>query len=415
MHDLHSGLTLCFLASLSTRELHKLEIEDLESIVHFSVYWIYSNAEINMWLWILFFFKNLMCVSSYKHSNMFSSPSNLNQLAVDSDTHTVYVGAVNTLYQLTEDLKLQHKAVIGPELDDKECTPPIHISYCPTAKQTDNYVKLLLLDKPKERVVVCGTLFRGLCALRSLTNISNELYYVKDKGEKCYVVTNDENLSTVGLITTVSDNRLMYVAKGNGQFDNGFVISIRLLDTTPGSDKVPFETISEALVYKQDRIRNHPRFLSVFETDEHVYFILSRLEQKPDGKNKTSIARLCKSDINFYSYIDIALECDGSTFNIAQSAYVTNPSEELARSMSDSGNYGDVTTHDKVLFVVFTKVDKGKPSKMSALCMFPLKIINDKMEKVRAKAYSGEKTTIYNPYGETKVTSSKDGELHEAF
>ncbi|XP_043943272.1 plexin-B2-like [Protopterus annectens] len=366
----------------------------------------------NMWFWIIYFFGGVIFVFASRLNSTFLANVKLTQLVVDTETRTVYVGAVNRLFQLTEDLKLQHEAVIGPEDDDKTCTPPVKIATCPNAKLTDNYVKLLLLDKPKERVVVCGTLFRGLCALRSLTNISNELYYVKDKGEKCYVVTNDENLSTVGLITTVSDNRLMYVAKGNGQSDNGLAISIRLLDTTPGSDKVPFETNSEALVYKQDRTHNQPRFLSVFETDEHVYFILSRVEQKPDVKNKTYIARLCKIDINFYSYIDIALECDGSTFNIAQSAYVTNPSEELARSMSDSGNYGDVTTHDKVLFVVFKKVDKEQPSRMSALCMFPLKQINDKMEEMRHKAYSNKPPpTIFNPYGETKTTGSTGGEV----
>lgn len=365
----------------------------------------------NTWLGILYFFESVFFVFASRLNSTFQVNQKLSQLVVDTETRTVYVAVVDTLYQLTEDLRLQHTAAIGPELDDKKCTPPVDNITCPTAKQTHNHVKLLLLDRPKERVIVCGTLFRGFCALRSLKNISNELYYAKDKGEKCYVVTNDENISTVGLVTTVSDTRLLYVGKGNGQHDNGVVIGIRILDTTPDSDKVRFEAYSDNSVLLERAGPYQPRFVYVFETDKHIYFILSRVHQNSEAKNKTFIARLCKSDTSFYSYIDIALECGGGgTVSIAQSAYITNPSEELARSMNESRKYGDVKPEDKVLFVVFRNMEKLVSSKLSSLCMFPLKTIDETMKSVRTKAYTGDTAMIFNPYGDTKATKVPNGE-----
>lgn len=78
----------------------------------------------------------------------FRSETELNHLVVDEASGMVYVGAVNMLYQLSADLQLEQRVATGPALDNKKCTPPIEVSQCHEAVQTDNVNQLLLLDPP---------------------------------------------------------------------------------------------------------------------------------------------------------------------------------------------------------------------------------------------------------------------------
>ncbi|XP_069085759.1 plexin-B2 isoform X3 [Pleurodeles waltl] len=364
--------------------------------------------EMAFWIWALGIVNVFFLVCEAKGEiNHFISKTELNRLTLDKDTGIVYVGAVNWLYQLSQDLKEQFEVETGPQKDNKACTPPIDETQC-TPVQMDNHNKLLLLDKPNNRVVVCGSLFKGICALRSLENITHVLYYEDGGGEKSFVASNDEKILTVGLVTGSVDSRLLFVGKGNGPFDNGIIVSTRLL--YEHDEKDIFETLTDSSVFKPESMsNNYQQFVKVFEDGNHVFFIYSRLD-KVTSRNRTLIARLCKNDVDYQSYIEMYLECEGKTnkYNSCQSVYVTNVGEELADIMTKSRQYGSkaLTSGDKVIFAVYKEINKNPAQARSALCMFSLQQINEKLEENRNNCYTNEKPLLpdkkpafYKPYG----------------
>ncbi|XP_069483946.1 plexin-B2 [Ambystoma mexicanum] len=360
------------------------------------------------WIWALGIINGFCLVCAAKaETNYFLSDMELNRLTINTDTGTVYVGAVNWLYQLSDDLQEQMRVETGPQKDNKACTPPIDVTQC-SPIEMDNYNKLLLLDKPNNRIIECGSLFKGICSLRTMENITNHLYYEMGGGEKSFVASNDEKILTVGMVTSIKDKRVLFVGKGNGPHDNGIIISSRVLYQT--KDKDFFETLTDSSVFKPESMsNNHQQFIKVFEDGDHVFFIYSRLD-KVTNQNRTLIARLCTNDPVYQSYIEMYMECEDKPkkYNVCQSAYVTQPGEELAEAMTKSGLYGSepVTAEDKVIFAIYKEVHKNSDKVRSALCTFPLKQINEKLEENRNSCYTTLKPTFpdkkpvfYKPYG----------------
>ncbi|KAL9696063.1 hypothetical protein quinque_015348 [Culex quinquefasciatus] len=135
--------------------------------------------------------------------------STLNHLAVDRTTGMVYVGAVNKLYQISPDLNILAAVTTGPHNDSNECS----ILECPSdvvRRPTDNWNKVLLIDSSAPNLIVCGSLFQGVCQIRSLQNISVVEHRVQEA-----VVANVANASTVAFIApgppVPSENNVMYV------------------------------------------------------------------------------------------------------------------------------------------------------------------------------------------------------------
>ncbi|KAM8974568.1 plexin-B2 isoform 2-T2 [Pelodytes ibericus] len=328
----------------------------------------------------------IVLVSKAEVFQSFSSDNEVNHLIVNVNTGIVYVGAINHLYQLSEDLHLKINDTTGPKLDKQTCTPPIDVVQCSNAIMTDNYNKLLLLDVPNDRIVVCGSIFKGICSLRSMEDISQVKFYDNSRGEKSFVASIYEKITTVGLVTDMLPNgvRVLFVGKGNGQYDNGIIISTRILDER--DDNRPFETFMDSATFKSVSISiNVQQFVTAFEDDFFVYFISTRVD-KNSNENRTIISRLCKSDYNYYSYIEMDLQCkdkEGVNYNICHSIFITTPGEELSQSMSSG----------KVLFGVFSKLAQNQEK--TALCMFSLKGINDKLEENRKLCYSSDTDNVY--------------------
>ncbi|KAM4676291.1 plexin-B2 isoform 1-T2 [Discoglossus pictus] len=359
---------------------------------------------------VLNFFMLLSKAEVYKP---FESDTELNQLTINTETGTVYIGAVNRLYQLSADLTLQKNVTTGPRLDKTTCTPPIDETQCPNAQMTPNINKLLLLDVPKKRIVVCGSIFKGICSLRKMEDIETEEFYDNTRGEKSFVASNDERIATVGLITNISQDlqRVLFVGKGNSQYDNGIIISTRLLDGT--GDKEPFETYVDSATFKSVSISiNIQQFVTAFEDGGYVYFISTRLDKITNG-NRTLISRMCKYDPQYYSYIEMDLECkdNDNDYNVCHSVFITTPGKEFVRVMSNTSDEG------KFLFGVYSKPMKNQASESSALCVFSLNEINKKFEANREACYTDRKNVMkdgkkifFKPYGAdiTCGGSSKD-------
>ncbi|XP_078409308.1 plexin-B2-like [Cetorhinus maximus] len=330
----------------------------------------------------------------------FTSSTSLLHLAKDDSTGRVYVGAVNFLYQLTSGLQQEVRVETGPKLDGADCWPPIKDSDCSNPVQTPNYNKLLLIDKDMDRLVICGSIYKGICSLRQLNNISQVEYENLNGGEATFVASNKSN---VGLITSTSDPNgqtvwVMFVGKSFENYANA-IISTRVLSQTKPNQY--FVLVHDSSAVKPDSAQYQHDFKFSFEDGGFVYFIFSRTDggqQEP----KTYISRLCVSDIFYYSYIEMVLGC--GDFNLVEAAYITDPGEKLAQCMNSSGAYGTVTSMDKVLFAVFNKEYlRTITANISAFCIFSLKHINEKIEEYREICYGNQgklngKDIISNPY-----------------
>ncbi|OCT89064.1 plexin-B2 [Xenopus laevis] len=346
-----------------------------------------------LWIQVASLFICIILMPEAQTFRYFHSDTDLNHLAVDKDTGIIYIGAVNHLYQLSAELQLQVNFTTGPKLDKKSCTPPIDSQQCPSAEKTDNYNKLLLLDKPFKRIIVCGSIFKGICSLRGMADISTELWYEDNRGEKSFVASNDEMISTVGLVTyNRKENRsLLFVGKGNVQNDNGIIISTRILEKK--DDRDVFEAYQDSATFKSvDHVKHFQQFVTAFEDDTYVYFVSTRTV-RISNVNRTFISRLCKEDFNYYSYIEMPLECknqkNGESYHFSHSVFVTTPGSNLTDSMKVS------TT--AVLFGVFSK---KQVSDQTALCIFSLSEINEIFEENRKKCYSeNAKNLFFKPYG----------------
>lgn len=146
----------------------------------------------------------------------FPSDTLINNVVTDPRSGRLYVGAVNRLYQLSANLQVESRTETGPKRDNKQCTPPV-TDACEEAVDTDNHNKLLLVQEATDVLVVCGSVFRGICSLRNLSAAEQLLYFSDSKGEKSYVATAEEGVSVVGVtsyFTKETKNFTVFLVSG---------------------------------------------------------------------------------------------------------------------------------------------------------------------------------------------------------
>ncbi|XP_052411050.1 plexin-B2 [Carassius gibelio] len=351
----------------------------------------------------------LLCFSSSccdDTQDYFLSETVINNVVLDPQTGRIYVGAVNNIYQLNYKLQLESSAVTGPKKDNPHCTPPI-TAQCTDAKDMDNINKLLLVNSANGNLVVCGSLFRGICSLLNLNSVDKQVYYSDTKKEKTYVASTEESVTVVGVISYFIDDdtnanlSVFLVGKGYGSSDSAKLISTRLLQEYGEMDV--FENMVDASTVQASPFvqRYLHDFRHAFRDNGYIYFLFSRTLGTSDSRKITFIARLCENDHHYYSYTELQLNCSvkteqqENTYNKVQAAYLARPGEVLAREIIPSN------LNDKVLFAVFSADEDGGNS---ALCMYPLSSINARLKEVIESCYIGEvledekPKTVYSPY-----------------
>uniref|UniRef100_A0A3Q3N3B9 Plexin b2b n=1 Tax=Mastacembelus armatus TaxID=205130 RepID=A0A3Q3N3B9_9TELE len=318
----------------------------------------------------------------------FTTETPINNVVQDPQTGRIYLGAVNTIFQLGPSLRLEARAETGPKEDARTCTPPA--SACQDTKLLPNHNKLLLVHPSNGSLIVCGSRYRGICSLLNLTNVEQQLYYSDSKGERTYVASIEDNVNVVGVMSNYSKDgqtfSVFLVGKGYGSLDSTKLISTRILEDF--RDWVVFESIIEASTVQTTPFV--PRYLHdfrhAFKEDGFVYFLFSRTLDGTDNKNLTYVSRLCEDDHHYYSHTELQLNCGpNNRYNKVQAAYVASPGKELARFMTESGTYGKVVSWSKVLFIVASPDDDDSDS---ALCMYSLNSINERLVDIISACYS---------------------------
>ncbi|XP_028308317.1 plexin-B1 [Gouania willdenowi] len=295
----------------------------------------------------------------------------LSHLLLDPGAGLLYVGGVDHLYQLTPDLQVRSHVRTGPHLDSPDCLPPIVPQDCPSATRTHNHNKLLLLEPGEKHaqgaepgsLIVCGSLYQGICDKRSLSNISTLIYQTSNPVDTQYVAANDPRVSTVGVVISSRERggdgvlRLLLVGRGytsRGPGDIPPITTRRLHPVTPPRRAFSTEEeLGKLVVGSYSEYNNH--FVKAVAHGDHVYFLFSRRDMWHRKEYRTYASRLCAADRSFYSYVEAPLLCHGG-YNLAQGAWLGEHSG------------------DPALFVVMAAGQASTPvaTGRSALCIYKM-------------------------------------------
>ncbi|XP_015824262.3 plexin-B3 [Nothobranchius furzeri] len=313
--------------------------------------------------------------------------SPLSHLSLHPGVGHLYVGGVDHLYQLTSDLEVISHVVTGPQLDSPDCLPPIIPQDCHSATPTHNYNKLLLMEEGQGAepgsLIVCGSLFQGICDKRSLSNISQILYQTSNPVDTQYVAANDPRVSTVGVVITTKGKPvaggadgvlgLMLVGRGytsKGPGDIPPITTRRLYPTIPPRRAFSQEEdLGKLVVGSYSEYNNH--FVKAVVHSDHVYFLFSRRDMWHKKEYRTYVSRLCTSDRSFYSYVEVPLQCNGG-YNLAQGAWLGNHSGEPS------------------LFIVMAAGQASTPvaTSHSALCVYGMAKLDAMMLRAQEVCYT---------------------------
>ncbi|XP_052341177.1 plexin-A1-like isoform X1 [Oncorhynchus keta] len=340
----------------------------------------------------------------------FSPPEGgLTHLVVHNKTGEVYLGAVNWIFKLSSNLTKLRSHVTGPVVDNEKCYPPPGVQSCPhELTQISNVNKLLLLDYGQNRLIACGSTSQGICQFLRLDDLfklgephhrkEHYLSSVAEAGTMSGVVIGGDAAGSGGeagklFVGTPIDGKSEYFPT---------LSSRKLMANEENADMFSFvyqdEFVSSQLKIPSDTLSKFPAFdiyyIYGFSSEQFVYYLTLQLDTQltsPDASGEqfftSKIVRLCVDDPKFYSYVEFPIGCtkDGVEYRLVQDAFLSRPGTKLARSLG-------ISEQDEVLFTVFAQGQKNraKPPKESALCLFTLRRIKEKIKERIQSCYRGE-------------------------
>ncbi|XP_031726702.1 plexin-A1-like [Anarrhichthys ocellatus] len=332
------------------------------------------------------------------------SESGLTHLAIHNKTGEVYVGAVNWIFKVSSNLTKLRSHMTGPVVDNEKCYPPPSVQSCPhDLAQTPNVNKLLLIDYAQNRLIACGSTSQGICQFLRLDDLfklgephhrkEHYLSSVAESGTMSGVIISSAQSPTSKLfIGTPIDGKSEYFPT---------LSSRKLMENEENADMFSFvyqdEFVSSQLKIPSDTLSKFPAFdiyyVYSFSSEQFVYYLTMQLDTQltsPDASGEqfftSKIVRLCVDDPKFYSYVEFPIGCtkDGVEYRLVQDAFLARPGRQLANSLGISEN-------EDILFTVFSQGQKNraKPPKESALCLFTLRKIKEKIKERIQSCYKG--------------------------
>ncbi|XP_062853456.1 plexin-A1b [Trichomycterus rosablanca] len=333
------------------------------------------------------------------------SPSELGltHLAIHNTTGEVYVGSVNWIYKLSSNLTMLRSHMTGPVTDNEKCYPPPSVQSCPhELSHINNVNKLLLVDYGQNRLIACGSTSQGICQFLRLDDLFKlgEPHHRKEH----YLSSVAESGTMSGVIISEGSRSKLFIGTPiDGKSEYFPTLSSRkLMVNEEDADMFSFvyqdEFVSSQLKIPSDTLSKFPTFdiyyIYGFSSEQFVYYLTLQLDTQltsPDASGEqfftSKIVRLCVDDPKFYSYVEFPIGCtkDGVEYRLIQDAYLSKPGRQLANSLGVSEN-------EDILFTVFSQGQKNraKPPKESALCLFTLRRIKEKIKERIQSCYRGE-------------------------
>ena len=120
----------------------------------------------------------------------------------------------------------------------------------------------------------------------------------------------------------------------------------------------------------------------LFRSRQHVYFLFYRRDLKSQSREyRTYVSGVCLDDQAYYSYVEVPLACrpaGGKSYNLLQAVRLGLPKNDV------------VSRGPEVLLGVFSTrmASSTRPSEDSALCMFYLDDLDQRINSTRDLCYT---------------------------
>lgn len=349
---------------------------------------------------------------------------------------TVYVGATNRIYALSQNLIKLSEYHTGPLRTNETCGQKTdNVS----AKIDNRNIALVVENIYDKGLYSCGSADNGVCRRHvlddgsGLKTVDEDVYCfaVKVKPGKGVPVDSDVVVSSSGSqVLNVESNVIKFFVgnseipgNANKSYPNPHTIALRKMKTSQNGFTF-FSSSAYMDLIPSLRGNYYLRYVYSFHSGPFTYFLTVQRVSKDSQAYHTRIVRMCASDLVIRRYVEMPLECIGTdkrrrrstddvkVFNILQAAYVTKVGEDVA--LQKQINVGP---NDDVLFAAFArgKPNSPEPTANSAVCVISLNHINNMI-----KMYMRRCNTV-EPYHFTgsddrscyDVTSSDDCDLHE--
>ncbi|KAB5567206.1 hypothetical protein PHYPO_G00230120 [Pangasianodon hypophthalmus] len=339
--------------------------------------------------------------------------TSLTHLTVHRKTGEVFLGAVNRIYKLSENLTELRSHQTGPIEDNAKCYPPPSVRACAHKLElSDNINKLLLIDYASNRLVACGTIWQGVCQFLRLGDLfklgephlrkEHYLSGAREADGMAGVVVGDDD-DDPKKKRKKGDGRLFIGAAIDGKSEYFPTLSSRKLVEDEESASMfslvyQDEFVSSQIKIPSDTLSLYPAFdiyyVYGFASRTYIYFLTLQLDTQLTQMDATGekfftskIVRMCSNDTEFYSYVEFPLGCtkDGVEYRLVQAAYKHRPGKALAQALG-------LSEDEDVLFVVFSQGQKNRanPPRETVLCLFTLHQINLAMRERIKSCYRGE-------------------------
>lgn len=264
-------------------------------------------------------------------------------------------------------------------------------------EDTDN--KVLVMDPCEPWLYSCGSSQHGACFLHEIETQGN-ITFIKET--KClYSAKFNKPSECPDCIASALGTRTVVVDKGASYFYVASTINRSITETySPKSVSIRrLKSTVDGFDHSFHYLTVLPKYQDTYPieyvysfNDQHFVYFLTVQKEAPNSRSyHTRIVRLNTEDNDLQKYRELNLDCRFEykrrrkrglsenprdvTFNVLQAAHATMPGSKLAQEISASET-------DLVLFGVFAEshVESRMPQKNSAVCAFPLTMINQAID-----------------------------------
>ena len=300
-----------------------------------------------------------------------------------------------------------HDVKLGPVKDNAECIPAtakINSGTCldPMAKlkDTDNIVKVLVIDQHSSALIICSNVYQGSCQMRNLGNIEELINYPTSEGH--WVIANKGDNASFGFIAAgPSGTNVFYVGASYAEPDSALVIlpsiAIRKIDKKNAEQmfKLYKDSISEGKrTVTRSRSRNaHVIYNGGFPSGRFRYISTIKPITPGSGVYKSRLTRICQSDEGDYknrkliSYTESHLECkkEGVNYQLLQAIAIGKAGPELATRLR-------IISQSDIVIALFAQAKEGTAEAQgnSAICIYTIKEIELAFENKTRDCWNGK-------------------------
>ncbi|NXI18542.1 RON protein, partial [Irena cyanogastra] len=319
----------------------------------------------------------------------------------DSDSPVaVFVAVRNRILLVSPELRLLSVLITGP-VGSAKCEI-CHL--CPATtdgpEDTDNV--LLLLDPLEPWLYSCGTAQHGLCYQHQLEVQDGKVAITATRCLYSAMANSpafcpDCVVSPLGTSATVVATFYASIFYLGSTINSSVAaqyspqsVSIRRLKGTLDGFSDDFHWLT---VLPQYRNNYTIHYVHSFADGDHVYFLMVQPERPGSTVYHTRLARLSTHERDLRHYRELVLDCRFESkrrrrrsseddaerdiaYNVLQAAHAARPGARLARDLG-------INDTDTVLFGAFAESwpESRVPQENSAVCAFPLRLLNQAMEE----------------------------------